>query len=141
MTRVSFYLLAANAERERHLFACRLARKAFSMGHRVHIRTPDAATTAELDALLWSFEDTAFLPHGTDVDDPAVRITLHERDAPREACDVLINLAAAVPEGFGRFERVADVVGGDAAARAAGRERYRFYRDRGYPLEHHEIDG
>jgi DNA polymerase-3 subunit chi len=27
----------------------------------------------------------------------------------------------------------------DPEVRRAGRERFRFYRDRGYPLENHEI--
>jgi DNA polymerase-3 subunit chi len=139
MTRVTFYLLAAAEDRARQRFACRLARKAHGTGQRVHIHTPDAEATRELDRLLWTFEDTAFLPHGTDVHDPDSAITLHETAVPGDRCDVLINLAAEVPEYFGRFERIADLVGGDEASRARGRERYRFFKERGYPLEHHAI--
>jgi DNA polymerase III subunit chi len=139
MTRVDFYLLASAEERSRQRFACRLARKAHGMGHRVHIHTADADATREMDQLLWTFEDTAFLPHGTDVNDPDSPVTVHESAAPGDRCDVLINLAPEVPEFFGRFERIADVVGGDAAAKARGRERYRFFKERGYPLEHHDI--
>jgi DNA polymerase III subunit chi len=139
VTRVVFYLLATQEERARRLFACRLARKAFALGHHVHIHTPDAEATRDMDSLLWTFEGTAFLPHGTDVSDPDSPITLHEALAPAERCEVLINLAPGIPEYFGRFERVADVVGGDDAQRSSGRERYRFFMARGYPLEHHEI--
>jgi DNA polymerase-3 subunit chi len=32
-----------------------------------------------------------------------------------------------------------EVVGADANERARGRERWRFYRDRGYPLEKHDL--
>ncbi len=139
MTRVTFYLLAATEARACQRFACRLARKACGAGQRVHIHTSDAEATRELDRLLWTFEDTAFLPHGTDVHDPNSPITLHETAVPGDRCDVLINLAVEVPEYFGRFERIADVVGGDEASRALGRERYRFFKERGYPLEHHAI--
>ncbi|MFO8151643.1 DNA polymerase III subunit chi [Thioalkalivibrio sp.] len=139
MTRVTFYLLASAEDSARLRFACRLARKAHGLGQRVHIHTPDAQTTQELDRLLWTFEDTAFLPHSTDVDHPDSPVTLHEAASPRERCDVLINLAGAIPGYFGRFQRIADLVGGDEAARSRGRERYRFFRERGYPLEHHEI--
>jgi DNA polymerase III subunit chi len=108
MTRVDFYLLASAEERSRQRFACRLARKAHGMGHRVHIHTADADATREMDQLLWTFEDTAFLPHGTDVNDPDSPVTVHESAAPGDRCDVLINLAPEVPEFFGRFERIAD---------------------------------
>lgn len=139
MTRVTFYLLAATDEEARQRFACRLARKAYGLGQRVHIHTPDAQTTEAIDRLLWTFEDTAFLPHGTDVDDPDSAITVHESASPADRCDVLINLAPEVPGYFGRFERIADVISGHEAARALGRERYRFFKERGYPLEHHDI--
>jgi DNA polymerase-3 subunit chi len=139
MTRVDFYLLSAREERARRLFACRLARKAFSLGHRVHIHTPDVEATRDLDALLWTFEGTSFLPHGTDVNDPDSPVTVHASHTPEDRCDVLINLAPAIPEYFGRFERIAEVVGAGDAERAAGRERYRFFKERGYPLQHHDI--
>jgi DNA polymerase III subunit chi len=139
MTRVTFYLLASTEDRVRQRFACRLARKALGGGQRVHIHTPDAEATRELDRLLWTFEDTAFLPHGTNVHDPDSPITLHETAMPGDRCDVLINLAPGVPEHFGRFERIADLVGGDEVSRVQGRERYRFFKERGYPLEHHDI--
>ena len=50
----------------------------------------------------------------------------------------LINLASGIPTFFGRFPRVAEVI--VEANRAAGRERYRFYRDRGFPLFDHRLD-
>ena len=53
--------------------------------------------------------------------------------------NVLVNLAADVPEFFSRYERVAEVVDADAARREQSRERYRFYRDRGYKLNTHQV--
>ena len=57
---------------------------------------------------------------------------------PAELDDVLINISGAVPGFFGRFNRVAEIV--VDSTRDAGRDRYKFYRDRGFPLFHHELD-
>jgi len=38
-----------------------------------------------------------------------------------------------------RFERVCEPIDQDPSVRAAGRERFRFYRERGYLLDHHQI--
>ena len=53
--------------------------------------------------------------------------------------DVLINLAGSVPSFFGRFERVAEIVDQSDAQKQVARERYRFYRDRGYALQSHNV--
>ena len=59
---------------------------------------------------------------------------------PGSENDVLINLASEVPMFFSRFDRVSEIVDADPQVRELGRQRYRFYRDRGYPLESHQID-
>jgi DNA polymerase-3 subunit chi len=51
----------------------------------------------------------------------------------------MINLAADVPDYFSRYERVAELVDGNATRREQSRERYRFYRDRGYSLNTHQV--
>ena len=51
---------------------------------------------------------------------------------------MLVNLHAEPPPFFSRFERLAEIVGVDDAA-AAGRERYKFYRERGYELRAHDM--
>ena len=53
--------------------------------------------------------------------------------------EVLINLAEEVPEFFSRYERVAEVVDANEVRRERSRERYRFYRDRGYKLNTHQV--
>ena len=52
---------------------------------------------------------------------------------------VLINLHDAAPPFFSRFERLAEIVGADEAGTAAARERFRFYRERGYELRTHNL--
>ena len=54
--------------------------------------------------------------------------------------DVLVNLGAEVPAFFDRFERVLEIVAGDAATRGAARGRFKFYRDQGLAPETHKLD-
>jgi DNA polymerase III subunit chi len=54
---------------------------------------------------------------------------------------ILVNLGMTVPPQFARFERLLEVVGNEDEELAAGRERYRFYRDRGYALNNYNQGG
>ena len=142
MTRVDFYILDDSAETARQHFACRLAEKAWQQGHKVYIHTDDADQSSQLDDLLWAFRDGSFLPHSLDTSPDADSVDVHigHSDEPLHHDEVLINLGREVPLFFSRFRRVAEVVAGDEETKQAGRERFRFYRDRGYPLESHSIN-
>ncbi len=142
MTRVDFYILEDTAADARQQFACRLAEKAWQQGHRVYIHTGDPTLSGHMDELLWTFRQGSFVPHGLD-DDPAAdeaEIHIGHSEEPRHHDEVLINLGREIPLFFSRFKRVAEVVDADEENRRAGRERFRFYRDRGYPLESHSIN-
>ena len=52
---------------------------------------------------------------------------------------MLVNLHPAPPPFFSRFERLAEIVGTDADDAAAGRERWKFYKERGYELRPHNL--
>ena len=142
MTRVDFYLLPDIDNLAKQRFCCRLAYRAVADGERVHIR---CAQADELDELLWDYPPGRFLPHAklaaSSTREP-VTIGGEDEQPPRaedeQARDVLINAAADIPPFFTRFARVTEVV--LATERAASRDKYRRYRDRGYPLFHHELD-
>ena len=143
MTRVDFYLLPDVDIDAKYRFACRLALRAIHAGRQVHVRTASAAAAGMLDELMWSYPEDRFLPHAVaegpdaaDADAAPIRIG-HAEPAPGPD-QVLVNLADDVPAFFGRFERVAEVI--TEPERASGRARYRHYRERGYPLFHHDLD-
>jgi DNA polymerase-3 subunit chi len=140
MTRVDFYILPDMDTDARDRFACRLANQAVADGQRVHVHVADPTAEDALDELMWSYPPHRFLPHATGRDAHAERAPVRIGSAaPEPAADeLLINLSDGVPQFFGRFERVAEVI--VQPQRDAGRERYRFYRDRGYPLYHHELE-
>ena len=136
MTKVDFYLLSGSAPALRLDYACRLAHKAWSKGHRIYLHCNDAEQAGSLDSLLWSFRADLFLPHGPGDDE---QVTCNWGDDCGSHHDLLINLTDTTPEFFGRFNRLAEIVIEDDAVRVPARERFRFYRERGYPLNSHSI--
>ena len=141
MTRVDFYILRAEALEERWLFGCRLAEKAYRAGHRVYLHTGNPELSKTLDDLLWSFRNDSFLPHNLLDEAQPVRANVeigHGHD-PLDHADVLINLANDIPNFFSRFTRVAEVVVQEPAVLESTRKGFGFYRDRGYPLQTHDL--
>lgn len=137
MTEISFHFNVA----DKLLYTCRLLRKAHASGAKVAV-TAEPETLDGLDQLMWSFSPTEFVPHfrgtaGSVLSGLSVMLV----DSP-EACPhqgVLVNLGAAVPEGFERFEKFVEIVTGSDSERAAARSRWKHYADRGYILQRHDL--
>ncbi len=139
MTRVDFYILEDVDLDAMQRFACRLACKAVDAGNRVYMHTNHEQGAKDLDDLLWAYPDQRFIPHGQLNDAAAVGApVVIGWDDPQDHDGVLINLSDQIPTFFTHFDRVAEIVVGETKSR--GRERYQFYRDRGYPLFHHDLD-
>lgn len=136
MTRIDFYVLQADAAGDRYQLACRIAEKARLAGQRVLIHTALAEEARHLDQLLWTQREASFIPHGLlGRDDARLNpILIGDGSTEDEEHQVLINLAATVPVFFGRFERLIECIDHDDAVKAAGRERFRYYREHGYPM-------
>jgi len=124
-------------------FACRLLRKAWRQGMAVVVAAPPQ-TLGALDRELWTFEAQEFVPHlrlrpGQALD-AALRRTpvwLCEAEPPQPAPAVLVLLGADPPGDPARFERIIEIVSGDADERQQARRRWRDYEARGWPLKHH----
>lgn len=138
MTRIDFYL---NAPQKLHV-ACKIVAKAVRQQMRVMIMAPDEAVAREIDRLMWTIPPTGFLPHCTDSDPLASEtpvliarsMEMHHHD------DLLLNLGSHPPAAFSRFKRLIEVVShSDDADKQSARERFRFYKDRGYELFHHDL--
>ena len=140
MTQVDFYILEGSAQRNRLVFACQLANKVVSMGHLVFVQASSEGAARELDELMWTYQDGSFLPHCLAGRDPEAAVHIGHGTEPGEGFHLLINLGTEVPGFFSRFERVAELVDGDDTRKAEGRERFRFYKDRGYPLKTNQIN-
>ena len=51
-----------------------------------------------------------------------------------------MNLSSEVPPEFSRFTSVIEVVADDAD-KAAARQRFKFYKDRGYEIQSRDLTG
>lgn len=139
MTRVDFYVARESGQAARLDVAARLCDKARGRGHRLFIHAGDEAEAKALDDLLWSFRPASFLPHELVSIDPRADIAIGWGDEPEDHSDVLVNLALAPPPFFSRFERVAEIVTQESDGLEALRNSWRFYKDRGYPLQKHDL--
>lgn len=140
MTRIDFYL-TQTTQKER--FVCKLAEKAFRLGHAIYILAPDEASARVLDDLLWVFSPGSFVPHRLHLPEQTTSaqepVLIGQHEPPESHHDVLISLWPQVPPFFSRFQRLLELVGDDDQEKVHSRERFRFYRDRGYPLETHPL--
>ncbi len=141
MTQIDFYVLQPQASGDRYQLACRIAEKARRGGQRVLIHTPNDAEAHHVDGLLWTLWEQSFIPHGRlGADDAAINpILIGDGGTDLAEHQVLINLAPDVPLFFSRFDRLIECVDHDEQIKTASRQRFRYYREHGYPLKTHKI--
>ena len=141
MTEVTFHFNVP----DRLAYACRLLRKAIRKGARVAVTAP-AETLAALDRALWTFEPTEFVAHvrlstggsaAPRLQPTPIWLVEQVSDAPVQ--EVLLNLGTETPVGFESFERVIEIISVGNEDRLAGRERWKHYTGRGYPITRHEV--
>jgi len=141
MTEVAFHFNAT----EKINYACRLLRKALNASAKVVVMGPQEMLTA-LDAALWTFSSTAFVPHcmadaPSQVlrNTPVVLLTTETLPAHLPHHHVLLNLGHTLVPGFEIFEKVIEVVTLDDQDKVQARARWKHYADRGYPLVRHDL--
>jgi DNA polymerase-3 subunit chi len=143
MTRIDFYVLPEGTDASAVMTACKLCDKAVAAGSRVYVHASDAGLLDEMDGALWSFRQGGFLSHerykGSAIEEPQPAILMGLTEPPASHRDVMLNLGIEIPSWFSSFERLLEIVSGDTAQRAQSRERYKFYRDRGYELKSHNL--
>jgi DNA polymerase III subunit chi len=137
MTQIDFYIHAENKLQ----LACQLCAKAYERNLKVVIYTPDRATTEQLDRLLWTAGAIGFIPHCRAshplAGETPVILDHSFTEIPYD--DVLVNLHSELPGFFSRFQRLIEIVSLDDTDRQQARERFRFYRDRGYEIRSHDL--
>lgn len=141
MTRVDFYVLPGSTSGDRIDYACRLAQKGYRLGHRIYIHAEDAAQAAEIDDALWAFRPDSFIPHRRldEPQQPAAPIEIGFGNDPQDHQDLLINFAHQIPDFFSRFERVFEIVTQAPQVLESSRQRFSFYKQRGYTTRNHDL--
>lgn len=137
MTQVDFYThVAAQLP-----VVASLAAKAVQQGQRVMIYTGDSELSATIDRELWQAPAIGFLPHcmATHALAGQTPVLINDDPALFVHDEVLINLQREIPPYFSRYQRLLEIITLAEEDVAPGRERYSFYKDRGYPLQAHNM--
>ncbi len=148
MTQIDFYFNAADKLK----LVATLSNKAVTQYlsgiplTRMCLFTPDEETTVRVETALWTFQQTSFLPHcraGNPRSSETPLIVDHQFGVEANLLhdEVLLNLCPQYPSFFSRFRRLIEIVGNGDDDKAAAREKFRFYRDRGYEIRSHDVAG
>lgn len=139
MTQIDFYVLPETTSAARWLFACRLIDKVQRMGMRTLIVMDNEIEARQFDELLWTFKPESFIPHQliNGVKPAPVEITFSNDSGAHQG--LLLNLSSSIPPYFSRFERLSEVVIQEPQSLQTSRERFGFYKQRGYPIETRKI--
>lgn len=139
MTRIQFL----HGADDRLAAAAEWLRQAWQRRQPVVVYVPRPEHADRLDRLLWIQPAIGFVPHCSVESSLAAQTPIllaQEIDQiPFDGC--LVNLADQLPPGFARFQEVIEIVGTDDAERVPARERFRFYRERGYAIDARDISG
>jgi len=128
-----YHLLATPLERA----LPRLLERARAGGYRIVVRAASAERVEHLSALLWTYDEASFLPHGSARDGNAANQPIWLSDGqenPNEAT-MLVLVDGGEAEDLASFTRCADLFdGNDSAAVGAARERWRRAAAAGHTL-------
>lgn len=141
MTQVDFYVLQQDNLMARLHFACRLTEKALARDHHIVIAVNDETQARTLSDYLWSFKPESFLPHQLQTEEGSSPIIVMWDSDNNQYHDILINLQVDIPSDFSQFQRVMEVVVQENECLKTTRDHFQFYRDRGYPLKSHPVQG
>ncbi len=141
MSRADFYLIAKPRFLTEPLrLVCELARKANDAGLQTLVLARDQAQAEELDELLWSFDDDAYIPHqiaGEDADEEEALVLIAVPGSTASSRPLVINLRD--DPYLGACDRVLEVVPADPAAREPLRERWRQYKALDFTLNKYDM--
>ena len=134
MTRVTFYSNVV----DKPLILFNLVQTAMKKRHSITVLSDSKTAASEISKALWQTEKTNFIPNvfasHPHVAETAVVIGWEQKELYQD--DILINLIQEQPIVFSRFRQLIEIVGRDDEDKAAGRQRFKFYRDRGYDIKH-----
>ena len=137
MTQIFFYHIAA----DRIAAAAALIGQAYQQKKGLLVYAPDAEVAGQLDRHLWMHPPTGFLPHVRSSSPLASEtpVVIADELESQPHNERLFNLSEQIPGGFARFTSVIEVVGRGENERQAGRERVKFYKDRGYAIKYFDL--
>jgi len=130
MTDIDFYL---NVDEIAKVIP-KLSDKVMRRQRKALILTGDNEIDRKLSLLIWCRSETSFIPvgHGPD----SSRHSAIHFGAPEDVKhhDILINLLGTIPKNFSSFSRVIEIVQNNESEKLKARQKFAWYRDRGYKI-------
>ena len=134
MTHIIFYSNLA----DKHLTLVSLVQQALDKRHLVTIMADSEQAASQVNSTLWGCGASSFLPNTLATHTYAVMtpvlIDWQQKDLLQD--DILINLTQNQLMCFSRFRQLIELVSNDESDKIAARQRFKFYRDRGYEIKH-----
>jgi DNA polymerase-3 subunit chi len=115
----------------------RLLERARAQDYRIVVRAASSERIEHLNALLWTYDEASFLPHGSgrDGNAPDQPIWLTDRNDNPNGATMLVLVDGVEAADLAAFARCLDLFdGNDEAAVAAARERWRRAKSAGHTL-------
>jgi len=122
----------------------RLLERARAQGYRIVVRAASPDRVEHLNAALWTYDESSFLPHGSARDGNAARqpIWLTDGDDNPNGATMLALVDGAEPGDLAPYPRIADLFdGSDEAAVEAARNRWRRLKAAGHTLTYWQQTG
>ena len=142
MPEITFYVLNSESIYDRYLFACKLIEKAYNAGKFCYVLLDSFEQCQRLDDMLWTFRAGSFIPHQlfTSVE-PEIKtqVLIGIENAPVNWQNVVFNLSSSLPQNWQNATRVLEILDNNEITKAAGRERYRAYKNAGIEIATHKI--
>ena len=134
MTRIIFYSNIA----DKQLTLANLVQKALEKRNKVTILAESEQAASQVNRGLWQHAACSFLPsvlasHTFAAETP-VLVDWQEKTLFQD--DILVNLSGQQLTAFSRFRQLIELVSNEEGDKVAARQRYKFYRDRGYEIQH-----
>ena len=139
MTRIEFFFNVDDKLQK----VVSLAESAVRKGRKLMLFTQDEQSSIAIERYMWTQPATGFLPHCRPEHDLAGQtpVIVDWMGEKLVHDDVLVNFKSEHPPFFSRFRRLIELVGFDEEEKVAARQRFRFYRDRGYEIKSFDVSG
>ncbi len=157
---VDFYIISEHSQKDSNQLVCQLCEKALEQNLSIFIYTESAEQAYLLDELLWTYKADSFIAHNN-LFAQSIRPSSKQKifqypviigsdlsteqtvNTPQDN-HLLINLSSTnLIERYTtitqKFSRIAEVVGKNNNEKAIARDRYRFYREKGYTLNKYDL--
>ncbi len=129
MTNIQFIFNVSDIKNLTYKIVCR-----YFIRHRsCFVFLSDEETIAQFSDDLWGREKFSFLPHEINKSDIFNKISLGHNSELMD--DVIINGTNKNVNKFSRYQKLYELVGINESDKKIARERFLFYKDRGYEIE------